>query len=113
MRCPDRLRDEEQEQFAGILARCPELAAAEQLVRSFAEILTARSGQHLKDWILAVRAEDLPGLHTFAYGLEKDWDAVLQGLTTHWNSGPVEGRVNPHQDDQTADVRPRQTTFAP
>ncbi|GCD32355.1 ISL3 family transposase [Streptomyces chrestomyceticus JCM 4735] len=94
MRHPDRLRHEEREQFAGILARCPELAAAEQLVRSVAEILTNRSGQHLKDWILAAQAEELPGLHTFTHGLEKDWDAVLQGLTTHWNSGPVEGRVN-------------------
>ncbi|WP_420497754.1 hypothetical protein [Parafrankia soli] len=32
--------------------------------------------------------------YSFATGLEKDWDAVIQGLTTHWNSGPVEGRVN-------------------
>ncbi|MEU5344391.1 hypothetical protein AB0H18_26755 [Streptomyces sp. NPDC020766] len=40
------------------------------------------------------RTEDLPGLHTFTHGLEKDWDAVVQGLTTCWNSGPVEGRVN-------------------
>ncbi|MFJ1869780.1 transposase [Streptomyces sp. NPDC088097] len=74
MRHPDRLRDEDREQLA--------------------EILTTRSGQHLKDWINAVRAEDLPGLHSFATGLEKDWDAVIQGLTSHWNSGPVEGRVN-------------------
>ncbi|MGW5638056.1 hypothetical protein [Streptomyces sp. NPDC003832] len=36
----------------------------------------------------------LPRLHTFATGLEKDWEAVLQGLSTRWNSGPVEGRVN-------------------
>ncbi|WP_327260310.1 transposase [Streptomyces sp. NBC_01232] len=36
----------------------------------------------------------LPRLHTFATGLEKDWDAVLQGLSTRWNSGPVEGCVN-------------------
>ncbi|MDX2548891.1 transposase [Streptomyces sp. WI04-05B] len=47
-----------------------------------------------EDRILAAQAEDLPELHSFAHGLEKDWDAVLQGLTTHWNSGPVEGRVN-------------------
>ncbi|GAA3485669.1 hypothetical protein GCM10018966_102020 [Streptomyces yanii] len=64
------------------------------MVRAFAEILTTRSGQHLTDWITTARAEDLPGLHTFATGLEKDWDAGVQGLTTHWNSGPVEGRVN-------------------
>lgn len=94
MRHPDRLRDEERQQLAGVLARCPELEAASRLVHAFAEILTTRSGQHLKDWITAVRAEDLSGLHTFATGLEKDWEAAIQGLTTHWNSGPVEGRVN-------------------
>ncbi|MFD9824874.1 ISL3 family transposase [Streptomyces violascens] len=94
MRHPDRLRDDERRQLGEILARCPELTAADQLVRAFAQILTTRSGQHAKDWITTVRAEDLPGLHTFAHGLEKDWDAVIQGLTTHWNSGPVEGRVN-------------------
>ncbi|WP_307804697.1 ISL3 family transposase [Streptomyces sp. VRA16 Mangrove soil] len=94
MRHPDRLRDEDREQLAGILGRCPELAAAEQLVRSFTEILTTRSGQHLKDWVIAAQAKDLPSLHAFAHGLEKGWDAVLQGLTTRWNSGPVEGRVN-------------------
>ncbi|WP_406373872.1 transposase [Streptomyces sp. NBC_01550] len=62
--------------------------------RGFAEILQTRSGQHLKDWIIAVRTADLPRLHAFATGLERDWDAVLQGLSTRWNSGPVEGRVN-------------------
>jgi transposase len=27
-------------------------------------------------------------------GLKRDWDAVLAGLTTAHNSGPVEGNVN-------------------
>jgi transposase len=94
MRHPDRLRDDDRQQLAEFCARCPQVDAASGLVRAFAEILTTRSGQHLKDWIIAVRAEDLPDLHTFATGLEKDWDAVIQGLTTRWNSGPVEGRVN-------------------
>nr|WP_248296138.1 transposase [Streptomyces sp. S1D4-11] len=93
MRHPDRLRDEDRQQLARVCALCPELDAATRLVRAFAEIVTTRSG-HIKDWITAVRAEDLPGLHTFATGRDKDSDAVLQGLTTHWNSGPAEGRVN-------------------
>src|SRR5215467_12209655 len=41
-----------------------------------------------------VRAAELPGLSSFAKGLEQDLDAVTQGLTTRWNSGRVEGRVN-------------------
>ncbi|MFD3657778.1 ISL3 family transposase [Streptomyces sp. NPDC058620] len=94
MRHPDRLSESEGKQLAEILTRCPELAAAHRLVRSFAAILTTRTGQHLKDWVVSTRAEELPGLHSFATGLEKDWDAVVQGLTSHWNSGPVEGRVN-------------------
>lgn len=94
MRHPDRLSESERKQLTEVLARCPELAAAHRLVRSFAAILSTRTGHHLKDWVVSARAEDLPGLHSFAIGLEKDWDAVVQGLTNHWNSGPVEGRVN-------------------
>ncbi|MFE5948432.1 transposase [Streptomyces sp. NPDC056480] len=45
-------------------------------------------------WLTATRTADLPRLHTFATGLEKDRDAVVQGLSTRWNSGPVEGRAN-------------------
>ncbi|MEU7190891.1 hypothetical protein [Streptomyces sp. NPDC045369] len=41
--------------LAGIFANCPELAAAEQLIRSFAEILTSRSGQHRKDRVIAAQ----------------------------------------------------------
>lgn len=94
MRHPNRLCEDERRQFGDILARCPEPTAADQLVRAFAQILTTRSGQYLNDWITAVRAENLPGPHNFAHGLEKDRDAVIQGLTTEWNSGPAEGRVD-------------------
>ncbi|MGW7280514.1 hypothetical protein ACWGIV_19860 [Streptomyces sp. NPDC054844] len=72
---------------------CPELKALHAHVRGFAEILQSRSGQHLKDWITATRTAG-PRLHAFASGLEKDWDAVVQGLSTRWNFGPVEDRVN-------------------
>ncbi|MFJ7063093.1 hypothetical protein ACK8N7_00640 [Streptomyces griseobrunneus] len=51
--------------------RLPPARAHHGHVRAFAEILTARSGQHLKGWITATRADDLPGLHTFATGLER------------------------------------------
>ncbi|MFF8371874.1 hypothetical protein ACF05W_23950 [Streptomyces lydicus] len=42
----------------------------------------------------AVRADDLPSMHTFINGLERDLDAVIAGLTLPWNSGIVEGHVN-------------------
>ncbi|WP_328885020.1 hypothetical protein [Streptomyces sp. NBC_00316] len=91
---PSACATENVRQFAAVLAPCTELTALHGHVRAFAEILTTRSGRHLKDWLTATRTEDLPGLHTFTHGQEKDWDAVAQGPTTCWNSGPMEVRGN-------------------
>jgi transposase len=77
-----------------ILERCPELQAASDQVRAFAAMLTNLTGQDLPNWIAAARDAGLPGIASFAKGLEHDLDAVTNGLTMNWSSGPVEGRVN-------------------
>ena len=77
-----------------MLDRCPELRAASEQVRTFAAMLTQLTGQDLPQWISDARDAGLPGISSFARGLEQDLDAVTNGLTMPWNSGPVEGRVN-------------------
>jgi transposase len=57
-------------------------------------MLTALTGQDLPEWTAAARDAGLPGIASFARGLEQDLDAVTSGLTMTWSSGPVEGRVN-------------------
>jgi transposase len=57
-------------------------------------MLTQLTGHNLPQWITDVQAAGLPGLSSFAKGLEQDLGAVTWGLTSHWNSGPVQGRVN-------------------
>jgi transposase len=93
-RHPDSLTADEQPQLKAILVGCPQLGAAAGHIRAFGEMLTRLRGQELPGWISAVRADDLPGLGSFAAGLEADLDAVTCGLTTRWSSGVVEGRVN-------------------
>jgi transposase len=56
-------------------------------------MMTERQGHRLDAWIDAVRADDLPHLHSFANGLERDHAAVLNGLTLPNSSGAVEGKV--------------------
>jgi transposase len=51
-------------------------------------------GDRLPAWIDAVRADDLPALHSFATGLTHDQDAVTASLTLPWSNGPTEGTVN-------------------
>jgi hypothetical protein len=93
-RHPDSLTEDEQPQLQAILEGCPQLGAAAGHIRLFGEMLTQLTGHNLPAWIRAVRADDVPGLCSFAAGLEADLDAVTCGLTTRWSSGPVEGRVN-------------------
>jgi transposase len=93
-RHPDTLTEEEKPLLKAILDRCPELQAASGQVRAFAAMITELSGENLPQWMAAARTAGLPGIASFAKGLEQDLDAVTNGLTMNWSSGPVEGRVN-------------------
>jgi len=93
-RRPDTLTEDEKPRLKAILDRCPELQAASDQVRAFAAMITHLTGENLPQWIDTARTTGLPGISSFAKGLEKDLDAVTNGLTMNWSSGPVEGRVN-------------------
>ena len=91
---PDHLGDDEKAKLAQARERCPHLDVLAGHVTGFAKIVTGLHGDRLDDWITAVEADDQPDLHSFARGLKRDHDAVLNGLTMRWNSGVVEGNVN-------------------
>ncbi|MGW7674358.1 ISL3 family transposase [Streptomyces sp. NPDC054775] len=93
-RHPATLTEEEKLHRKAVLDRCPELTSAAELTSSFAEMLTTLSGDRLPEWITEATDVSLPGISSFAGGLNSDFDAVTAGLTTDWNSGPVEGVVN-------------------
>ncbi|MFE9207286.1 ISL3 family transposase [Micromonospora sp. NPDC007230] len=94
LRHPQRMQPEEQAGIATVRARCPHLDRLAEHVAAFAVILTQRRGHELDAWITAVTNDDQPDLQSFAAGLQRDYDAVRNGLTLPHNSGPVEGHVN-------------------
>jgi transposase len=91
---PKNLGDQEKDKLARARERCPHLDALAGHVTQFAKILTGLHGDLLDDWIAAVQADDQPDLHSFAHGINRDHDAVKNGLTMPWSSGAVEGNVN-------------------
>jgi transposase len=92
---PDHLQPDEQAQIQAIRARCPHIDALAGHVTAFAEMMTARTGSRdLETWLAAVEADDQAGLRSFAAGIRNDQQAVINGLTLHWNSGRVKGTVN-------------------
>ncbi|MER6504571.1 transposase, partial [Streptomyces sp. NPDC001455] len=66
------------------------------LIHRFAALLDPADGNAalLSTWITSAQAEDLPHLHAFTRGLEKDLAAVDAALTLPHHNGSTEGVNN-------------------
>ncbi|MFA0839107.1 transposase [Streptomyces rochei] len=92
---PDYRTEDNRVTLKELRDRCTDLDTACDLVARFAEMLVNLRGEEkLAVWVTDAENSTHPELRGFAAGLRKDWDAVMTGLSLHWNSGPVEGHVN-------------------
>lgn len=91
---PDHLTEDETTELNHLLARSTPLARLSEHVKTFARMLKDRTGAtDLKPWLASVYADDFPQLRSFARGIERDLDAVTNGLSLPYSSGAVEGNV--------------------
>ena len=90
---PDHLTDTQHERHHELTSACPEMTALTSLVGSFAALLrpAATNNDRLTDWISAAREEDLPHLHAFTRGLDRDRDAVDAAVTPPHHNGTTKG----------------------
>jgi len=90
---PGRLSDDQRALHDQLTGACPQMTVLADQIRTFAELLVPHednSGK-LTVWINRTRAADLPFLHSFANGLERDRAAVEAALTLPWHNGRTEG----------------------
>ncbi|MFH9574388.1 hypothetical protein [Streptomyces sp. NPDC017230] len=73
-----------------LLDHCPELARTHDLVRQFAAMLDARP---LARWLEQLSGARLPALASLVNTIREDQPAVVQGITTPFDSGVNEGRI--------------------
>ena len=90
---PDHLSDDDAQMLKNATAQCTHLDRLHQHVRAFAKIMGRRHGHELHTWLEQVEADELPELRSFAIGIRRDLDAVINGLTLEHSSGAVEGNV--------------------
>ena len=94
------LRDElelgvtERELVGRVRQGCPQVELAGSLARSFAALVRERHADGFQLWLTAVAASGLPDLKSFAVGLEREGQALLNALRLPFSNGPVEGAVN-------------------
>lgn len=80
---PDRIDEDQRSLHDQPTGSCAEMAILSSQVRVFAQLLVPAEGNatELTDWITRTRAADLPFLHAFATGLERDRAAVDAAAT--------------------------------
>jgi Transposase len=90
---PDNLKAEQHELLAKLTAACPEMTQLAAGIRDFAPLLTPHTDNPdaLTRWIARVRTADLPHLHAFTQGLDRDIDAVIAALMLPYSNGPTKG----------------------
>jgi hypothetical protein len=93
---PAHLREDKQILRDQLTAACPEMTTLAASVRDFATLLTPDQANPdtLTTWITQVRAVDLPFIHSYATGLERDRGAVDAALTLPHHNGRTEGVNN-------------------
>lgn len=72
-------------------AAVSDIRAADALRVRFEVMVKERDYNALRPWLAEA---DTTGLHGFAEGIRKDFDAVLAALCFPWSQGPTEGHVN-------------------
>ncbi|MFF3620738.1 ISL3 family transposase [Streptomyces sp. NPDC002467] len=76
-----------------LFEHCPELDRTHDLVRQFAAMLDARDATLLPAWLDELTTARLPALASLGKAIREDQFAVVQGITTPFNSGVNEGRI--------------------
>ena len=90
----DELEESERMDLTELCLASQELATLHPLIQSFGQIMRKLEGARLEDWKRQVEASNIPEIHRFSKGLERDKEAVLAGLTLKHSNGQVEGQVN-------------------
>ncbi|MFD7836148.1 hypothetical protein [Streptomyces sp. NPDC059761] len=62
-------------------------------MRQFAAMFDTRDAAPLPDWLEQLTSARLPALASLAKAIREDQPAVVQGITTPFNSGVNEGRI--------------------
>ena len=77
-----------------LAAGCDAIREASRITGDFASMLRERKGSLYPQWRNRVANAAIPEMTAFAESLDKDLQAVVNGLTLPWSNGPTEAHVN-------------------
>lgn len=88
------LKKEERDLIIDARACWEEFDRAYPLIEEFIKIIRGQSKWKLSLWIVRANETGIKELKSFANGLQKDFFAVKEAVTSQWSNGQTEGQVN-------------------
>jgi transposase len=111
-RKPDEVKAVELKNLHLIRQASPSIETAYHLVDQFLQMVRERTGEHLDQWLEAVKASQLQAFESCVTGVQQDKDAVLAGLTLPWSTGPASGPCESAQAHSKKQVWSRRSRSA-
>jgi transposase len=90
----EKIKGITKEQPAKVIAVCPQLTAAYDLVSSYKALFAARHVEDLEQWLESAKTLGSPDVDSCVNGIKRDIDAVKNAILHSHNNGLAEGSVN-------------------
>lgn len=90
----ENVKEITKELFDKVISMFPKTGIIYETVRSFKEIMFSKKENKLDSWIIETKKLNIQEFNSFINGIERDIDAVKNGIKYDYNNGLAEGSVN-------------------
>jgi transposase len=90
----ERLSEQPRTLLEQVAINCPSLRSMRFLALDFREAISSNERDGMLHWIRTAAQSGFGPLARFAYGLRKDFNAVIAAVETPWSNGQTEGQIN-------------------
>jgi transposase len=90
----ERLSEEQRILFEQVALDCPIIRSMRFLALEIREAIAKQDKDGMLHWIRAATQSGIGPMVRFAYGLKKDFNAVIAAVETAWSNGQTEGQIN-------------------
>ena len=90
----EKVKEMTKELYDRVISMFPNAEIIYETVKKFKEIMFSKKEELLDNWIEQTKKLNIQEFHSFINGLERDIDAVKNGIKYDYNNGLAEGSVN-------------------
>ena len=90
----DKVKNITKEIFDKVISIFPEASKIYEIIKEFKNIMFSKKSEELDIWIKNTREYKIAEINSFLNGIERDLDAVKNGVKYEYNNGLAEGSVN-------------------